>query len=257
LGDSDAVLAGSVPPRREIFPPVHRADALFVPAVVAYIWAGLLFGFVPRLATHIAQHKVYSTIAIVHSIVFSAWMALLTTQLVLVRSGNVTLHRRLGHAGVLLAPVLVIVGLMVSVHLHHVRFGTPRWDPQFLSIQLADLVNFSVLVGFALALRGDGASHRRLMLLAVTALSNAGFSRWWSASLGHLLGEGFVSELAQDYLGDFTIVAAMLAYDLLTRGRVNRSLAWGASLLVGVEVLAVALYSTPAWIAFSSWLLRP
>jgi len=53
-------------------------------------------------------------------------------------------------------------------------FANPGSHPQFLAIQLSDLVSFGILVAFALQLRGDSASHKRLMILATTSIANAG-----------------------------------------------------------------------------------
>jgi hypothetical protein len=136
-------------------------------------------------------------------------------------------------------------------------FGTRRWNPQFLSVQLGDLVLFAILTAFALALRREGSTHKRLMLLGTVALSNAGFARWWGPAIAHWLGAGYLSELAQDYAGDFLIIALMLLYDTVTRGRPNAMLLRGATLVVLGEMLIVYLYFEPGWIALTDRLLQP
>jgi len=244
--------------RGQDFPPVHPADRFYFPLLLAWIWAGLLFGFIPPITKHFADAKPpYLLIVDLHSMIFVGWMVLLTVQVSLVRGRKLALHRSLGRIGFYLAPTLVLVGLVTSVMVNRSHFGTPRWDPQFLSVQLADLINFALMVTFALRMRTDGASHKRLMLLAATALSNAGFGRWWGPALGQWLGEGYLAELAGDYAGDFVILAIMVIYDLATRGRLNGAFVRGAGVLIGIELLAPFLYLNAGWIAFSDALQRP
>jgi hypothetical protein len=156
----------------------HRADAVFFPCLVAFIWAGLLFGFVPQIYQHIVQQKPpYLWIVHVHAVVFVGWMLLLTAQMILVRSRNLALHRRMGRIAFYWGPALFVVGIVTAVMVDQSRFGTPRWDPQFLSVQLFDMIGFAILLAFAIRMRSDGAIHKRLMLLSITAISDAGFSR--------------------------------------------------------------------------------
>jgi len=157
----------------------HKADPIFFPALLAWIWVGIPAGFVPDIITHITQRKpAYLWIVHIHGPVFVGWLALLTVQLTLICTRNVALHRRTGVIGAYWAAALVIIGVITSVIVDRSFFGTRRWDPQFLSVQLADLLLFGILTAFALALRREAPAHKRLMLLGTVALSNAGFARW-------------------------------------------------------------------------------
>ena len=259
MSAGDATRLDVRPQGRAPFAPKHRADAVFFPLLLAFLWAGLLFGFIPRVVEHFAQHKPpYLPIVHVHGAVFGGWMLLLTAQLTLVRRGDVARHRRLGQIAFGWAPAHAVVGLVTAVLIDRSRFGTPRWDPQFFSVQLADLLNFGLVTATALMLRRDGTAHKRLMLLGTIAICNAGFARWWGLALSHWVGEGyFGAELVEDYLGDFICIAAVLAYDTTTRGRPHPVFVRAAALVVGIELLAVYLYFAPGWIAFADRLLRP
>jgi hypothetical protein len=169
----------------------------------------------------------------------------------------VALHRKLGQIGALWAPVMVVIGLVTVYMVHRSRFGTEEWDPGFLAIQVGDLLEFSIFVGFALRLRSDPASHKRLMMLAAISLSNAGFGRFWGDFMIAHLGNGFLGNWAVDYLSDALILVAFLLYDTLTRGRPHRVLAWGSAVMVGTGVLASVLYQLPAWSDFTGQLVRP
>ena len=242
---------------RPAFAPVHKADAVFFPVVLGLIWLGILEGFVPKIVAHFAGHQPYSAILRIHAAVFVGWLLLLTFQLVLIRSHKVALHRRVGQLGVVWMPLLFVIGLVTSIIVDRSKFGTPEWGPDFFAIQLSDLVLFAALTGAALLMRRDPASHKRLMLLGTVTISNAGFARWWDPVLGAWLGRGYVPELIVDFLSDFLILGAMLAYDFATRGRANRALLRAAALVVGIESLAVFVYFNPGWIAFTDRVFRP
>jgi uncharacterized membrane protein YozB (DUF420 family) len=234
------------------------AGAVFFPALVAFIWAGLLFGFLPRIYQHIVQHRPpYLWIVHAHAVAFVAWMLLLTAQTGLVRSRNLALHRRLGQVAFYLGPATIILGLATQFMVSQARFGTTRWDPPFLAVPLADLASFGILLAFAIRLRGNGPAHKRLMLLATAAIANVGFSRWWGGALAQNLGEGYGSEMAQDYLGGFVIIAALIAYDIAVRGRPSRPAVLGGALSLGIEALAIYLYFSPWWFGVTNRLLHP
>ena len=238
--------------------PEQRADAFIFVGMLLFIWAGLLFGFVPRIYQHIVQHRPpYLAVVHLHTFLFLGWMVLFTTQVVLVRSKNLLLHRRLGKLSFFWGPTMVVIGTVTQFMVSQARFGTPRWDPPFVAIPLADLVNFGILLAFALRMRRYGATHKRLMLLATSAISNVGFARWWGAGLANWLGEGFLSEMAQDYLGGFLVIVGLIVYDVAVRGRPSRPVLIGGAFIVGVEALAIYLYFNPWWLELTTQVLHP
>jgi len=236
----------------------QRADAFLFVGMLLFIWAGLLFGFVPRIYQHIVQHRPpYLAVVHLHTFLFLGWMILFTTQVVLVRSTNLPLHRRLGKLSFFWGPAMVLIGMVTQFMVSQARFGTPRWDPPFVAIPLADLVNFGVLLAFALQVRRNGATHKRLMLLATSAISNVGFARWWGDSLENWLGVGFLSEMTQDYLGGFLVIVGLIGYDVAVQGRPSRPVLIGGAFIIGVEALAIFLYFNPWWLELTTRALHP
>jgi len=60
--------------------------------------------FWPQIIKHIkTQAPAYPSIVHVHAAAFVGWLVLLTSQILLIRSARVDLHRKLGIAGVVLA----------------------------------------------------------------------------------------------------------------------------------------------------------
>jgi len=123
----------------------------------------------------------------------------------------------------------------------------PHFTPVFVSVQYGDLVLFTILTGSALILRKEPSAHKRLMLLGTLCLVDAGFARWWSGGLRHMLGSGYLSSVLQVFLGTILLVLALGAYDLLTRRRLHRAYVYGASLMIGGEFVLVWFFLSPWW----------
>lgn len=224
-----------------------RWDRNFFLLMVGLLWLGILMGFVPEIIGRARAHHLWPVVVYVHGFVFVGWLSLLTAQVLLIRSRRVDLHRELGMAGTALYGGMIVLGLVTSVLVDYELFGTPHSDPSFLSIQLADMVAFSVLGGLAIALRKSPDAHKRLIILATIFIANAGFSRWLAPGLEKLIGDGYWGSWAQLYFSDFVLVAMIGAYDLISRRRVYAAYVYGAVFGLGVEFVAVWLYLTPWW----------
>ncbi len=84
-----------------------------------------------------------------HGLVFSSWIVLLLVQTLLIATNRITLHRRLGIAGGLLAVLMVIVGTVTAIvraKIVEVPAGAPS-PLIFLTVPLGDMVVFAILVG--------------------------------------------------------------------------------------------------------------
>lgn len=230
------------------FAPRARWDRDFFILFVALIWLGILMGFVPEIAAHIRMHKpAYPLVVHIHAAAFVGWLCLLTTQVALIRGGRVDIHRKLGIFGAVLASTMMVLGLATSVIVDRRHFGTPDNDPQFLAIQLADLLNFGVMAGAAIAWRKISSAHKRLILLATIFIANAGFSRWWGDPIAKIVGSGLWQDWMVFFLADALLVALIGAYDLITRRRLHPAFVAGAAFGLSVEVIAVWFYTSPWW----------
>jgi hypothetical protein len=225
----------------------RRGDRNFFLLMVVLLWLGILMGFVPDIIGRARAHHLFPAVVYFHGVVFVGWLALLTAQVLLIRSRRVDLHRELGMAGTALYGAMVVLGIVTAVVVDHELFATPHGDPSFLSIQLADMLAFSVVGGLAIALRKSPDAHKRLIILATIFIADAGFSRWWAPGLEKLLGDGYFGNWAQIYLSDFLLVAMIGAYDLFSRRRLYAAYIFGAAWGLGVESVAVWLYMSPWW----------
>ena len=136
--------------------------AVFMPIIVlagfarSYYLKGF-FGFpaLPSLLVHL------------HGIVMTPWVVLFVTQVSLVATGRTRTHQRLGVLGAVLAPLVIVVGVLTAIS-GAARGATPGPPAlQFLVVPLVDMLVFAILVGTALYLRRRRLDiHKRLMLLA-------------------------------------------------------------------------------------------
>ncbi|MFN3943720.1 MAG: hypothetical protein ACK4K7_02165 [Allosphingosinicella sp.] len=179
-----------------------------------------------------------------HAAAFTLWIALMALQPALVSAGQVALHRRIGLAGAGLALFVWLFGNVAAIDaIHHGYRGLG--DPYaFYAITFFSIQAFAVFVLLGIARRGDGDSHKRLMLLSNAAILEAAVGR---------LPLDLVAATAplSFYVGANLVIAAGIVHDLLVRGRVHPVWIWGGGGLVLSQVLRVAVMDSPWWLAFA------
>lgn len=183
-----------------------------------------------------------------HGALFTLWVLFFLTQTSLVAGRRVATHRKLGVAGVGLALVMVVVGVMTAIAAAARGSAPPGADPlAFLTIPLGDMAVFAPLVAAAVWLRKKKEAHKRLMLLASICLLTAAIARWPG-----MLSRGPLAFFA---LTDLFIVAGVV-FDLATRRRVHAAYVWGGLFLVASQPLRLMISGTEAWQAFARFLVR-
>jgi hypothetical protein len=245
------------PSRMPGFPRQHPWDRNFFLLYVVLIWVGILSGFGPQIVKHVNTSAApYPAVVHIHALAFVGWLALLTTQVLLIRSGRPDLHRRLGIAAVGLAAFMIVIGPITAVVVDRLRLTTPNPDAGFLVVQLTDIVGFAGLIVPALYWRNDSSMHKRLILLATLCISDAGFARWLASSLQPLLGDGYWGNVAQLYLGSDLLVVGVGLYDWMTRKRLHPAYLIGAAWIVALHLTAIAVYLNPHWAPLATRLLE-
>lgn len=139
------------------------------------------------------------TLVIVHAVAMTAWMLLFLVQPVLVATGRVVYHMRLGLGGVVLAAVAVVTGVQLGI-------GAARVNPpelvlwglvpsEFMAIPVLSILLFAVFVLIGILNRRRSEIHRPMMLLAVLAILGAAVDRipvvtalYHETALGHVFG---------------------------------------------------------------------
>ncbi len=241
------------------FNTTHPHDRTFFAVFVAICWLGVLFGFFPASGARVMGKADYVAPLILHIHAFSfvAWLGLLTTQVLLIRKDRCDLHMRLGIAGAVLIPVMAYSG--VAAELYSQRFYIQRGEDglDFFILPLFYIVAFT---GFAAAAvyysRRDSATHKRLLLMATTVIVGAAYTRWWGAALTRMFGDEYWGMILNSFTGTNLILAAAIAYDVITRGRPHRAYIVGVPIIIAGELLTSFIYHSPWWIDLSRELIQ-
>ena len=226
--------------------PGSRFDHVFFPGIAWLMLVTVFVGFGPTYyLAGMARAPLPSTIIHVHAVVFSCWVLLLIAQTSLVASGQVSLHRRLGIAGFLLACLMVVVGVLAATDM--LRRGGPvgRDAQAFYAIPLSNILAFGTLIPFAFRARFNPSAHKRLIVVASTALMTAAIARWHFA----IVHRHTAVAMRFSYL----FVLLLVVYDLWSTHKVHRATLAGGAFLIIVQQLAFPVGHTAAWHAFAGW----
>jgi hypothetical protein len=181
-----------------------------------------------------------------HAAVYTLWMFLITSQVLLVVRDRVDLHRKLGWLLVawaclmgIMGPVAVYSAAMMSVKAYGL-FPHP-----LIAVQAVNLGGFLILFAIGLRLRKNSAAHKRMMILANVSLAPPGFSRILE-SLYSIRPQSLLTGFLYGFYGNILLIALMLGWDLY-RGRLIRSHVLGSLALLSFDFLAAFLYGWKPW----------
>ena len=231
------------------FLPFTKWDRNFFLVMLGLILAGIISGFGWDIVQRVTHHTAnWPLLVHIHAVAFVTWLALLATQITLVRTRNLALHKKLGLFGAGWAVVMLILAISVSWYMDIRALGTKDADPSFLAIQLDDIILFPCLVVAGMLLRNsDPSAHKRLMLLATIAISDAGFARIGFSLFPSVFAQGFWPFYVAAYPGPTLLVLAMGAYDFVTRKRVHLAWLFGGGAIILGEIIATCVYVSPWW----------
>jgi hypothetical protein len=183
----------------------------------------------------------------VHALVYVSWMALFITQISLVATRRVALHRKVGRFGMVWGMVVLVVGTVTAV----LRFGTMTADGlveparQFVIWPLMDMVIFAVFFVPAIVYRRKPDMHKRLMIVATTNLIVAAVFRAVGLATP-MMHVAFVLVWLSP------IIIAMI-YDF-NRQRLVHPVYVAGAIVLTLSTFRDALVTTDSWLAFTHWL---
>jgi len=206
-------------------------------------------GFTPTYFAPIASGTLreVSLAVHVHGFLFFGWTLLFLLQATLINRGNAALHRSLGMIGISWATAMVIFGLLVSFLSNASRFESGS-EFAFIGVLSGSsaMIMFGVLVTFAIRNVRRSDWHKRLMLLATTAILGAATARLWLPVLNFEQPPMWLWRVTQDLP-----IAALLVYDWRTLGRPHVVTLVGGMLLLAVHILTVPVAETQAFQALA------
>jgi hypothetical protein len=231
------------------------AERRFFAGMALVVLLSTFLGFAPTYYLRFAlrpAHPIEPLVpyVFIHGLLYSAWVLLFVAQTALVAAGRIDLHRRLGLTGVWLIAVMIPVGLMVALGgVNRPLTAPPGLSPlSWLAISLLDLPVFGGLIITALVKRRVPATHKRLMLIAMVDMMRPSLGR-----LLPMLGAPGPVPLLVPLL----FLLPLILWDWRSRGRVHPATMWGSLLVAGVTLLTLAIWTTPAWLAFAGWITAP
>ncbi|WP_040309278.1 hypothetical protein [Asticcacaulis biprosthecium] len=229
-------------------------DSYFFLFLMVVIWIGMFAGFGGDIAKKYErmQGLHYPLIVHVHAAAYVGWMVLQTLQILLIRAGNNSLHKRLGSFGVLLLIFMLIVGPWAELDFERRTLGTADAKTAFMVIAMAGVVMFGALASAGVLLRNTAEAHKRLMMLALISITTAGYGRWLTRPiLGVMEDAGLSLNFLTFWLAfnaaPIVLTLMMGMRDLIHLRRLVPAFVWGAVFMVAVQILSAWIYFWPAW----------
>jgi hypothetical protein len=189
-----------------------------------------------------------SAIVHAHGIVMSAWVIYFVAQIALIRSKNIKLHMTMGMAGVALAAIVVVVGLMTAWDAQMVRnVAPPGAHPHsFFLVPVFDMLIFVLFFAGAIYYRKRPAEHKTLMLL--TALN------FVPAALFRLPILPPEQAIIQAFGGTNLLAFAAFGWYTYKHRSFNKLFAGGFLLMIVSLPLRIYIGSTETWLKFADWM---
>ncbi len=219
-----------------------------------WIYVGVGFGF--DLHNYLHEQPPVPFIVHIHAVATTLWLLTATALVLLVETGNVGLHRRLGWFAAGYAALVMIVAPWSELNWQSLNWTlrTPNFPPpEFLSIAFSGVLCMAVLLPWGIRLRRNSAAHRRVLILATIAISDAGFSRLVSLFLP--APTGFLGTYLFYEGGNLSLILLMFLWDW-KRGRVMKQFLVAAFVVLAVGLTATMLYFNGTWKAIARALLE-
>ncbi len=219
---------------------------------LALLWLGMILGFGFDLRRFAHENPPAPHILYVHAVVFTVWLLLLTAQVLLVLGDRIALHRKLGWFLAGWACLMVVLGPWAAIASQAVNFHGPLGDPPFLSVNIVNMIAFTGVLAWGIALRKNPAAHRRMMILTTVAIADPGFSRF-SGYLWPNEPHSVLVWFLYTFYGNALVILLMAAWDWY-RNRLIRSFILASASMLALEFAASVLYFWQPWRALTfSW----
>jgi len=236
--------------QQQTIPRARRAnpasDRIFFSGMILLLWATVLWGFARTYFLAGMVHAPLPNVLIhIHGAAFTLWMVLLLVQEGLIAGRKVKWHMQLGLVGFGLAVAMVVLGLLAATDSLRRGSSPPGIDAEtFYIVPLSAIVMFAVMVWLAYRFRFRAITHKRLILIATIDIAGAAIGRLPIAALRHTPPLQNVVTLA--------FLLLIVAYDVISQGRVQKSTLWAGLALMAVQLVRVPIGFTPAWHAFAT-----
>jgi hypothetical protein len=231
-----------------------------------YVWmhvaciATAFLGFLPTYWQPLAAGAFKANPVVhLHGVVFFGWTLFALAQSALIPARRVRLHRGLGLAGVSLATLVTVFGLLAALNsvLVGIQTGEAEAAKKFLIVTVSLMATFAVLFGLGVANIARPEAHKRLMLLATISLLNAPVARpllvWVVPVIPPEQAPVWIN-IPACWLSYLLVLPPMIR-DWRLRGRPHPVYAIGLPVLMLVAAAVVPLSETEAWMRIADGLV--
>lgn len=239
-------------PARPKYKPVNRTvERIFFGGMAVLLCVIVYIGFSPTyFGAGMLRAPLPSPILHVHGAVFTLWMVLFLIQAALISTRRVHWHRPLGIVAFCLPPIMVVLGIVAAIDALHRHVSIGPLDPAVsLAIPLLGITCFAVVIFASWQARRRPDAHKRLILIATIALTDAALGRFPWDRMGMSPAAGAVTGLG-------ILVLLVILYDLFSLRRIHRSTLWAAPLTFAVGAFSVPIGMTAGWHVFAAFLDR-
>jgi len=216
--------------------------------IVALLQAAVIFaGFSLQLAMGRSSFSA-PLLFHAHAVVFMGWVVLYVTQVALVAGGSLALHKRLGWlAAAWLVPMTILGPMITLARIQEGRAPFFFLPQHFLVANPLNLASFVGLTVAAVAMRRRTDWHRRLHLVAMSAILGPGF--------GRLLPMPLMTPYAwqASVLIALVFPVAGMVWDWRRTGRVHRAWWWGTGAFLAIFALGEVIAVSPIGAAVYGW----
>jgi hypothetical protein len=200
-----------------------------------------------------------------HAVLMGSFLLLLLAQTTLMATGRREYHVRLGLAAFVVAPALVVVGLILAPTMYYETWNALQSAPpaareklqgvvslkeNILLAQLRIGILFPLLLAIGLRARGQNAGlHKRMMILATAIPLPAAIDRiTW-------LPTTFPASLVATDLYTILAVSPMFAWDVVRNRSVHPAYWIWLAIFVPSSIVVNSLWDTPGWHATARQIL--
>ena len=232
-----------------------RSERAFFLSMTAAIFLLVVWGFSRSFyfrtvmdppATWIDTPGWFGWVFVLHGMVFTMWLALFAAQVVLIGSRRLPLHKRVGQAAWPLYFAMVAIGMFVGTlgaiyGFHDVPFDSVT----FSALPWIGMLSFAALAAMGLKERRDPQRHKRLMLLALIVISDAGIAR-----------VTYFQQILPPWITmtPFLLLPPIL-WDLATLRRVHPATILGSGLVILSLVASIPIGQSAVWHGFVNGVL--
>jgi hypothetical protein len=226
---------------------VFKSDrgSLFYSAMAFLAVAAVLVGFSTTYFGPVAWGQFDGpVIAHVHGGLFFAWIALVTLQPLLIRTGRWHLHRKLGLVALPLAVAMAMSGTGVGLYAVRRDLAAGAGDIAYSSLigVLIAMILFVAFVAAAILLRKRPAWHKRMILLATIAILWPAWFRF-----RHLIPWVPRPDIWFAVVLSDSLILVAAVRDKVLFGRVHPAYGIFGSALVADHISEVLLFDSPPW----------